>query len=85
MLIAGSGAGRPIGFTGSAALTEAMAFCEGPSRYVLEVEDPSAAHRFSTAGCVVLGRLTDTGRLEWGDVDESVEDLAKVWRAPLDW
>jgi phosphoribosylformylglycinamidine synthase len=85
MLIAGSRPDRPIGFQGSAAVNEAMAFCEGPSRYVLEVDDPSMVGRFTTAGCVVLGRLTDSGRLIWTDTDEPVEDLAKAWRGTLDW
>ncbi len=85
MLIAGSTTGRPIGFVGETELTEAFAFCEGPSRYLLEVRDAATMHRFSTAGCMVLGRLDASGRLRWGDVDESVEDLAAVWRAPLDW
>ncbi len=85
MLIAGSTPGREIGFEGSATLTEALAFCEGPSRYVLEVDDASALHRFSTVGCVALGRLTNSGRLAWGGVDEAVERLAEAWRAPLDW
>ncbi len=85
MLIAGSAPGRAIGFEGSAPITDELAFCEGPSRYVLEMEDASALHRFSTVGCVVLGRLTDSGRLTWGDVDETVEGLTKAWRTPLDW
>lgn len=85
MLIAGSAPGRAIGFEGSAPITDELAFCEGPSRYVLEVDDASALHRFSTVGCVVLGRLTDSGRLTWGDVDETVEGLTKAWRTPLDW
>ena len=85
MLIAGSTPEQPIGFEGSGPLTEGLAFSEGPSRYVLEVEDPALAHRFSTAGCVVLGRLTDSGRLRWDGVDEPVSELSRVWRAPLDW
>lgn len=85
MLIAGTRPDRPIGFEGTAAINEAMAFCEGPSRYVLEVEDPSVASRFTTAGCVALGRLTETGRLVWAGVDEKVEALAKAWRGTLDW
>ncbi len=85
MLIAGSTPGRPIGFAGTAGLSEGLAFCEGPSRYLLEVDDAATAHRFSTVGCITLGRLTDSGRLVWGEVDEAVEDLARRWRAPLDW
>jgi phosphoribosylformylglycinamidine synthase len=87
MLIAGSTPEQPIGFAGSAALNAAMAFCEGPSRYLLEVSDPAVARRFANDGCVVLGRLTDTGRLVWDrvGVDESVEDLAAAWRGTLDW
>lgn len=85
MLIAGSRPDAPIGFEGAAALNEALAFCEGPSRYLLEVDDESAFHRFSTVGCVALGRLTDTGRLRWAGVDEPVEKLAGAWRGTLDW
>jgi len=84
MLIAGSSPDRPIGFKGTTTLDAMLAFAEGPSRYVLELSDPAAAHRFDTAGCVVLGTLTDSGRLSWGEVDEGVEELAAVWRAPLD-
>jgi phosphoribosylformylglycinamidine synthase len=84
MLIAGSTRGRPVGFEGSAPIDEVLAFAEGPSRYVLEIDDPAAARRFDTAGCVVLGKLTGTGRLVWGDADEDVEDLARTWRGTLD-
>ncbi len=85
MLIAGFTSDQTIGFEGSGSLGEGFAFSEGPSRYVLEVEDPALVHRFSTAGCMVLGRLTDSGRLRWDVVDEPVSELTRVWRAPLDW
>jgi phosphoribosylformylglycinamidine synthase II len=86
MLIAGSTPDRPIGFKGSAELNELTAFAEGPSRYVLEVQDPAAA--IAALGDVqvqTLGSLDTRGRLTWGDVDESVENLAHAWRTPLDW
>lgn len=85
MLIAGSTPAHPIGFRGTTKLDEVFAFSEGPSRYVLEVADPAAVHRFSTAGCVVLGKINDSGRLVWDSADEDVETLAAAWRSPLDW
>lgn len=85
MLIAGSTPAHPIGFRGTTKLDEVFAFSEGPSRYVLEVADPAAVHRFSTAGCVVLGTINDSGRLVWDSAHEDVETLAAAWRSPLDW
>lgn len=76
---------------------EELAFSEGPCRYVLEVraEDVSKVRTVLTdhdgpGGGVrasMLGKLTDDGRLVWerGDVNESVDELADVWRTPLDW
>ncbi len=86
MLIAGSTVGAPIGFSGTAQPDDALAFSEGPSRYLLEVTDVERAN--DTLGAhagVALGTLTDSGRLAWEDADHAVEDLAAAWRAPLDW
>lgn len=75
---------------------EELAFSEGPSRYVLEVraEDVGKIRTVLTdhAGASgirasVLGTLNGEGRLVWerGDVNESVDELADIWRTPLDW
>jgi len=86
MLIAGSTQTDLIGFVGSAALTDTLAFSEGPCRYVLEVGDSDRVNELLGAHAgVTLGTLTDSGRLVWGSVDAAVEELASVWRSPLDW
>ncbi|MEK6701342.1 MAG: AIR synthase-related protein [Planctomycetota bacterium] len=74
-----------------------FAFAENSSRYVLEVRRDDLArvrmvlsdHASSCGGLwhTVLGTVSNTGRLRWAqaDLDESVEDLARAWLAPLDW
>lgn len=86
MLIAGSTLRSPIGFEGHPTLTKALAFGEGPTRYVIETDNPDAVvSRLGNTPCIALGTLTGTGRLSWGSVDTPVEDLAAAWRSPLDW
>jgi phosphoribosylformylglycinamidine synthase len=72
---------------------EELAFTEAPCRYVIEVraEDVSKVRTVLTdhggVRASVLGKLTDSGRLVWeqGDVNEAVDELADIWRTPLDW
>jgi len=86
MLIAGSTPHNPIGFTGRTDLDPIMAFAEGPSRYLLEVSDLQAVlSEIGDVRATVLGTLDSSGRLRWNETDESVEDLARIWRSPLDW
>jgi phosphoribosylformylglycinamidine (FGAM) synthase-like enzyme len=70
-----------------------LAFAESPSRYVLEVR-PEDLQRVRTVmrdfgGIRVtpLGKLSDTGRLNWphADLTIPVADLAQAWLNPLDW
>jgi hypothetical protein len=99
MLIAGSTPNNPLGFTfhmePDALWAPGSGFAECPSCYILEVElDPDAEDPYrefhkivgDDVGWTTLGRLTGDGRLtvsEAGSVD--VEELARAWRAPLDW
>ena len=101
MLIAGSTPGQPLGASvgplGGGVPELAHLFGEGPSRYVLEVDDAQLdrlGEILREEGGVpwsVFGVLTDTGRLELaqgaggagGSVD--VEDLAAAWLGTLDW
>lgn len=70
-----------------------IAFAETPSRYLLEVR-PEDLQRLRTLlrdeGGVTartIGTLNNSGTLTWAraDLREDVNDLARVWRAPLDW
>lgn len=70
------------------------AFCESPSRYLLEVREGDlprvlgAILETARLPCAVpIARLNDSGRLRWrgGELDESVESLRDAWMAPLDW
>ena len=72
----------------------ALAFGEGAGRYVLEIAPQQletlrqTLERHAPACHLrVLGELTSTARLRWPGqgLDEDVEELARVWRAPLDW
>ena len=72
---------------------EHLAFAEDPSRYVLEVraEDLNAirtiARDYGGLTVTPIGKLNESGKLTWsaGEVDLSVDELLRVWRAPLDW
>jgi len=86
MLIAGSTADRPLGFTGIGELDAITAFDESPSCYVLEVENPDALK--ATLGDIEmrpLGQLSATGTIEWGELSIAVTDLTAAWRSTLDW
>ena len=86
MLIAGSTPSQPIGFEGTAALTDTLAFSEGPSRYILEVTDPDRVNELlGTHAGNTLGTLTRSGRLEWDTVNAEVQSLETAWRSTLDW
>ncbi len=70
------------------------AFCESPSRYLLEVREGDLPRVLGTIletaklPCAVpIARLNDSGRLRWrgGEMDESVEALRDAWMGPLDW
>lgn len=72
---------------------EHLAFAEDPSRYVLEIraDDLTALRTIARdhGGLTVtpIGTLNERGRLTWsaGEVDVSVDELLRIWRAPLDW
>ncbi len=70
------------------------AFCESPSRYVLEVREADLEATLGTIGRAPglrwggpIARLNDGGRLVWADqgLDERVEALRDAWMSPLDW
>ncbi len=77
----------------------AIAFSEGPSRYVLEVKAQNAESVLRMLGGLglnpaetanVLGALNSSGRLTWrgqgvSNVDVAVADLTSAWRGTLDW
>lgn len=86
MLIAAEGIGARV----EIAADDALAFGEGPSCYLLEVEPSRLARvREELRGVPLepIGVLTGDGRLAWpaAGVAAEVEELARVWRAPLDW
>lgn len=86
MLIAGNTESQPIGFRAADNLDWILAFDESPSCYVLEVEDPDQLTE--TLGDIpsrTLGKLTDSGILEWGSLSAQVEELTAAWRSTLDW
>lgn len=86
MLIAGSSDNEPIGFSADEELDWAVAFDESPSCYVLEVEDPEAIRgALGDTPMRVLGSLNDSGRLQWAQLDATVDELTSAWRSPLDW
>ncbi|MCH7961495.1 MAG: hypothetical protein IIC49_04095 [Planctomycetes bacterium] len=65
------------------------AFCESPSRYVLEVspDDLEAiARHLGELPWTRIGTLTNSGRLVWQNhCDLSVSELTTAWRGTLDW
>ncbi|NRA58178.1 MAG: phosphoribosylformylglycinamidine synthase, partial [Phycisphaerales bacterium] len=86
MLIAGSTPQAPIG-----ARVEGLAvdpFEELPCRYLLEVA-PSDLARTSAildgVSCTAIATLDDSGALHTGSDTITVEEMARVWRGPLDW
>ena len=94
MLIATTGAGKPLGAAlsidpGSLKAWE-LAFAETPSRYVLEVAACDVAKVRTLLGDVphaMLGTVDATGELTWpqASLRASVDDLAKAWLTPLAW
>lgn len=98
MLIAGSRPHAPIGAELTHDPDDlgatVWAFAETPSRYLLEVPPLGVARvreivQQHATGAVVqqIGVLDFSGRLRWpaASLDAQVEDLARAWRAPLDW
>ncbi len=70
----------------------ALAFAEGPSRYLVEVEvmnvDAVLEHaRAAGASATQVGALDRSGSLRWpsAGLDVPVSELARAWRATLDW
>lgn len=70
----------------------ALAFAEGPSRYVVEVDvmhvDAVLEHaRAAGASAVQVGAFDRSGTLRWpgAGLDVPVSDLVGAWRATLDW
>jgi hypothetical protein len=69
------------------------AFCESPSRYVLEVRSAdlpkikTVLRDFGAIFTTTLGVLDSSGVLSWPKADLSAEvaTLADRWLAPLDW
>ena len=96
-LLAGGSPIRPLGVT----LTvdpgtlepHQHAFCESPSRYVLEVRAADVAkiktvlRDYGAIFTTTLGTLDSTGQLSWpkADLSADVAVLADHWLAPLDW
>ncbi|MEZ6242290.1 MAG: phosphoribosylformylglycinamidine synthase subunit PurS [Phycisphaerales bacterium] len=90
--------GASIGFQGAGPDASEL-FGEAPSSFLLEIDEPasddayeSLLTHFERAGAhaQIIGSLTDTGVLDvtpsWGESFRvPVEDLARAWRAPLDW
>jgi phosphoribosylformylglycinamidine synthase subunit PurSL len=71
-----------------------FAFCESPSRYILEVREQDLEAVISgimkapgLRHAVPIARLNDSGRLTWsaGQLDEKVDTLRDAWMKPLDW
>ena len=100
MLIGGVAPGKPIGAElDLAALSPhpfATGFCEGPSRYVLEVtpaDVAAVAAKFAAANtpCTQIGTLNSSGVLTTVGqhprdmLSVTVNDLAAAWRGTLDW
>tara|TARA_R110002073_G_scaffold118918_3_gene258976 strand:- start:75060 stop:78005 length:2946 start_codon:yes stop_codon:yes gene_type:complete len=86
MLIAGTDNNLTIGFNGTAEIDASIAFDESPACYVLEVHDPSNLKTLlGDIPMQELGQITDTGSLNWGAVNASIEDLTTAWRSTLDW
>jgi phosphoribosylformylglycinamidine synthase subunit PurSL len=82
--------GADLDFAGVHASQAAAAFCESPSRYILEVAPENLSRIESILKDVPrlrIGTLSETGRLRWtgASVDEAVDDLARAWLAPLNW
>lgn len=70
----------------------AWAFCESPTRYVLEVRERDLTRLQSSlqsAGVAhaTIARLDDSAELAWpaGGVNASVESLRDAWMKTLDW
>lgn len=86
MLIAGTDNEHKFGFNGTAEIDAVIAFDESPACYVLEVQDPSKLKALlGDIPMQELGQITDTGTLNWGAVNASIEDLTAAWRSTLDW
>ncbi len=86
MLIAGTDNELKIGFNGTAEIDAAIAFDESPACYVLEVQDTSKLKALlGDIPMQELGQITDTGSLNWGAVNASIEDITTAWRSTLDW
>jgi len=86
MLLGGSTDDAPIGFQAAEDLDWALAFDESPSCYVLEVEDAEfIGNELGKIPMRLLGRLDDSGRMIWGELDASVGEMTAAWRSPLDW
>lgn len=86
MLIAGSSIDAPIGFSGDGSLDELSAFAQPASCYIVEVSDPSALDsKLAQTQYRVLGKLDDSGNLDWDGLSISVEQLTSSWRGTLDW
>ena len=86
MLIAGTSCEQALGFSGVDQLDAAMAFDESPSCYVLEVQNPAAAKKIlGDIPMQVLGTISESGMLDWGTLNASIEELTTAWRSTLDW
>ena len=96
-LLAGGSTVRPLGavLTVDPGVLEAHqhAFCESPSRYVLEVRAAdlpkikTVLRDFGALFTTSLGTLDHSGTLSWprADLTAEVAVLADRWLAPLDW
>ncbi|MEQ8845119.1 MAG: phosphoribosylformylglycinamidine synthase subunit PurS [Phycisphaerales bacterium] len=87
MLFAGSTPQAPIGASVDG-LDGVDPFEELPCRYLLEV-DPKDVQRvqglLEDVGCTAIATLDGSGALQVDGNGVDVEELARVWRGPLDW
>ena len=86
MLIGGSTVAKPIG--ASVDGFDLHPFEELPCRYLLEVT-PEDVERvgvlLGSVPCSRIATLDNSGSLQIDRANISVEDMARVWRGPLDW
>jgi phosphoribosylformylglycinamidine synthase subunit PurSL len=85
----GAGIGANLDLSAVHANETFAAFCESPSRYVLEVspDDIKAIGlKLGNLPWTRLGTLTDSNRLTWPNhLDVTIEELTNAWRGTLDW
>jgi phosphoribosylformylglycinamidine synthase subunit PurSL len=65
-----------------------IAFGESPSRYLLEVAPPHIDALRAVLGHLphaIIGMFNDSARMRASSLDESIDELRRAWRNPLDW